>query len=330
MRGRRLGARLLVATASLLVSLTAVELLGRALGLWQPQHTFRYNAARGYELTPGVGDVNSLGLRGPAVDPVHAPGVHRIVALGDSFTYGDGVSAEEAWPAQLEQRLNHASGERFEVLNLGVPGYNTAQEYADLEERGLRLAPDLVIVAFTLSDADLGVFDTHSARHRTVVRIKEFVKAHVGLYDFVRLQIRALQEWSFRNDPTVAVWPEMYPLTLAVRGQPSAGWDQCEGALRGIVADCKQAGIPVMVMIWPVLERLTDYPYRAEHDFVRAHAQALGMPVLDLYPTFTGSDSAALCVSANNPHPNAAAHHRAAAAVADFLHSNASLIRLAR
>jgi len=317
--------RLALSAASLAISLAAVEFIGRAIGLWQPQRTFRYSDTRGYELTPGLGDVNSLGLRGPEIELTRRAGVRRIVVLGDSFTYGDGVAATDAMPAQLEKELNRTGAGEFEVLNLGVPGYNTVQEYADLRERGLRLAPDLVIVAFTLSDADLGLFDSHNAQRRRLVRAKEFLKAHLGMYDFVRLQIRAMQEWSLRNDPAVAVWPEMLPLTLAARGQPSPGWDACVRALQGMAADCRRAGTPLLLIIWPVLERLNDYPYRAEHTLVAAQARTIGMPVLDLAATFAGGDTATLCVSKRNPHPSAAAHQRAALAVAEFLRSHTDL-----
>src|SRR5262249_23649108 len=86
---------------SLLASLTAVEYAGRAAGAWHPSRMFRYSATRGYELTPNVGDVNALGFRGSFHDARDHRGVVRIIVLGDSFTYGDGVTAEAALPAQL-------------------------------------------------------------------------------------------------------------------------------------------------------------------------------------------------------------------------------------
>lgn len=235
---------LALAAASLVVSVTAVEFTGRSLGLWHPTRAFRYNAVRGYELTPNEGDVNSLGFRGPEISSGRRAGTVRIVVLGDSFTYGEGVTAAEALPAQLEHLLNQRRSGRFEVFHLGVPGYNSAQEFAYLKEAGLALKPDLVVVAFTLSDADLGSFGTHSTGHTTLIRIKELLKTHVGLYDFVRLKVRSVQEWLFRSDPATAVWPEMYPLTLATRGRPSPGWDQCQLALHGMATECHRAGIP--------------------------------------------------------------------------------------
>lgn len=305
---------------SLLASLTVVEFTGRATGLWRPSRMFRYHPSRGYALTPNVGDVNDLGFRGPSVDPRHHAGTIRIIVLGDSFTYGDGVAASDALPAQLERDLNQrAAAPRYEVLNLGVPGYNTAQEVAYFEEAGLALHPDMIILAFNLSDADLGAFGLHSPGHELVVRVKEFLKAHVGLYDFVRLRIRTAQAWSFHDDPATAVWPEMYPLRLAARGEPSPGWVRCRTALKTLAAECRHAGVPMMLIVWPVLERLEDYPYRREHEFVAAQAAALHIPSMDLLPLFANGDARALTVSERNPHPNAVAHRRAAAVLAAFL-----------
>ena len=44
-----------------------------------------------------------------------------ILAVGDSFTFGDEVNDHEAWPAQLEQLLSH------HVINGGVFGYGLDQ-----------------------------------------------------------------------------------------------------------------------------------------------------------------------------------------------------------
>lgn len=60
-------------------------------------------------------------LRGPAFDPAPAPGVKRILSIGDSVTFGWGVGDDESWPAHLE-RVLRARGHEVEVLNAGVPG----------------------------------------------------------------------------------------------------------------------------------------------------------------------------------------------------------------
>ena len=78
---------------------------------------------------PVVHDVNSLGYRGPERPRAKPAGWRRILFVGDSVTYGQGVKADEALPSALERVLTER-GEHIEVLNFGVPGYNL-EEYVD-------------------------------------------------------------------------------------------------------------------------------------------------------------------------------------------------------
>jgi lysophospholipase L1-like esterase len=81
------------------------------------------------------------------------PGTYRIVALGDSSTFGWGVEAEEAYPAVLERELRgrHPAA-RVEVVNLGVCGYSSFQGRILLEREGLRYEPDLVVISYGSND----------------------------------------------------------------------------------------------------------------------------------------------------------------------------------
>jgi len=82
--------------------------------------------------------------------PAKRPGTYRIAAFGDSLTYGEGVAAEEAWPAVLERELQRDG--RIEVLNLGVCGAQS-EDVLHLAERLLpRLDADLVLYGVCLND----------------------------------------------------------------------------------------------------------------------------------------------------------------------------------
>src|SRR5262249_3158020 len=61
---------------------------------------------------------------------------------------------EDAFPALLEQALNARGIGRYEVLNAGVPGYNSVAELTYLREQGLALSPEWVVVGFNLNDYD--------------------------------------------------------------------------------------------------------------------------------------------------------------------------------
>src|SRR5919108_5792949 len=97
--------------------------------------------------------MNSHGFRDKERTYEKKEGTFRILALGDSYTEGVQVSLEQTFPYILEERLNsEKSGVRFEVLNLGVSGFGTAQEYLTLKHYGLEYKPDLVILNFFIGN----------------------------------------------------------------------------------------------------------------------------------------------------------------------------------
>src|SRR5262245_7562821 len=71
----------------------------------------------------------------------------RILTLGDSQTEAVQVGEEDLFTARIEQADPH-----FEVLNAGVGGYNTVQEYLYLASEGLQFNPDLVLLMFMEND----------------------------------------------------------------------------------------------------------------------------------------------------------------------------------
>jgi hypothetical protein len=93
-------------------------------------------------------NTNAAGQRGTrdfAFGP--HPGTTRIVVLGDSFTFGEEVSDEHAWPAVLARLLPEA-----EVINMGVHGYGHDQMLVHLRELGVRYQPDIVLLGFVHVD----------------------------------------------------------------------------------------------------------------------------------------------------------------------------------
>lgn len=66
---------------------------------------------------------SSQGIRNEEVTVPKPKNVFRVLALGDSFTFGWGVNLEESWPKLLEKRLS-LPGKSVEVINAGAPGAN--------------------------------------------------------------------------------------------------------------------------------------------------------------------------------------------------------------
>lgn len=120
-------------------------------------YTLKPNSRHSYRVI-GTGEhityeINSLGFRGPEFPREKEPGVIRILAIGDSMTFGLDANIADGYVAQLESRLNAAAPDRrFEVINGGVSGYNTWNEVNFLARRGLALAPDIVVFQFCFND----------------------------------------------------------------------------------------------------------------------------------------------------------------------------------
>lgn len=96
---------------------------------------------------PGLEGVNARGFRGDPVQHPKPAGTYRVLALGGSTTYGDGVTADEAYPAQLQRVLRETYGyTNVEVVNGGFPSYTSLNSLVNLITRGVEVQPDLVIL----------------------------------------------------------------------------------------------------------------------------------------------------------------------------------------
>ena len=200
-RGRRLRARLLYAAYLFLCA----ELLAKGLlllprvraalppdeeaawrirwvnrYLWERRPVFyrfdTYDRAKGWGLRPGRWDfaggtvsANSRGIRARVeYPPGRRPGLRRVVVVGDSFTFGEGVGDEETYPARLQARL----GPGVEVINLGVHGYGHDQMLIHLREEGLLYEPDLVVLGYYADDLA-----------RNVLSFRDYAKPRFALRD---------------------------------------------------------------------------------------------------------------------------------------------------
>ncbi|MDG1436019.1 MAG: GDSL-type esterase/lipase family protein [Saprospiraceae bacterium] len=121
-----------------------------------------------YELIPNsiysfqnvIVKTNSNGFRDKEYPTKKTNKTKRIIGLGDSIMFGWGVDEEECYLSRLENMLNQNRNDstNYEVINTGVPGYNTAMEVAVLKNKIDLSQVDLVIINFIENDFDLPNF----------------------------------------------------------------------------------------------------------------------------------------------------------------------------
>jgi hypothetical protein len=146
---------------SLLFSLVLIELMLRMLG-WSFPVFAQPDRDLGWSFRPGISgwsthentahvQINRYGFRGPDWSERPADGVLRIAMLGDSFLDSTNLSEQEALTRIIENDIASCpalAGRRVEVLNLGVSGYGTTQQYLQLRQRAASFHPHLALLAF--------------------------------------------------------------------------------------------------------------------------------------------------------------------------------------
>ena len=96
--------------------------------------------------------IDDRGFRVTTDPPSPPVGRADVLALGDSFTFGMGVTDAETWPALLQRRLSEARGRTVDVVNAGTISYGVFQELDLLKGSGLATRPRVVIHALYWND----------------------------------------------------------------------------------------------------------------------------------------------------------------------------------
>jgi hypothetical protein len=99
---------------------------------------------------------NTLGLRGPEILTSKPNGWRRVVLLGGSTVYGAMVDDADTISVQLEVLLRQDLGPDIEVINAGVPGYESLREVVFARAELFALEPDVVIDLDGLNDVFYG------------------------------------------------------------------------------------------------------------------------------------------------------------------------------
>lgn len=305
-------AGVLLALASLALTFGLLELILR-LGFLTPER-FRSTAI---EAEPGSRP-GRPDFRLPTADLENKGDAFRIVVVGDSFAWGAGVYARDAFPHRLESRLDEVSqGDRFEVINWSRPGWNTARQVRSLRKgKPLgRLQPDLVILSFVLNDPEPVEDKERQALLPRWARERPEDGTSAWLFDHSRLYALV---WSRLENTRTRREVSTYYHDL-FEGEH---WEACRKALAELERMSQSHGFALLVVVFPVFDGPLDKDYRYAdlHAAVVDVGSTFGVPVLDLLPTYAGVEDRRLAVTPfTNAHPNELAHRLAADAILDEL-----------
>ena len=256
----------------------------------------------GYNLEAPVTS-NSLGIRNREVGPKGADSF-RIVALGDSHTFGFAVEETKSWPRLLETKLRARYQKRkCEVINGGIGGLAIEQEIQLFKDLILPLEPDLVLLAYYWNDMpmpgrpleawpeDQEMIAPSMKAPRTTPRPAQLQSA--GWIDAIRglLKKSYLIYWVVQRIPALQM--SFYPSNvtewkrMTLEGKSSTRVDAAWKFVHSQLAELKRLGtehnFQVNVIVIPLFEQMVTTGYSDEQyqGRLRSACDALNLSLID-------------------------------------------------
>lgn len=243
------------------------------------------------------------------------PGYKRVVVIGDSLTYGDGVKSVEAYPYRLKEKLlNHRYG-NYQVLNLGIKGINIDEEFQILTRSNpyfgssaFSFDPDVIILTFCVNDIEV----MRKPRPESKILpsgIHDFFLGNSLFYKFVHIKINQLLSG-------IGIQQSYPDFLKSIYSSNSEEWMLFNNYLNRFIYDVKRRNIKILLVIFPSMESLDDsHPYLDLYSKVIDIGIRNDAEVLNLFPYFKGRDARSLRVSDLNGHPNKEAYEIPAEAI---------------
>ncbi len=262
--------------------------------------------------------VNRNGYRDRLYAPYAPLGTIRVAVIGDSYTMGDGVALEKAYPKQLEAMLS--SDFEIEVLNCGISATNSIQQLATLGDVLETYHPHLVVLGYNVNDfsyytqtrfersAEAGWIHNVQPDGRVTIRkppLTPFQKVKMAIRcksDLYRLLV-SVRDWlvSDRTDSLSAL------RSIIDAGEHLRSFEAVEKMKR--LCDTQDVTFRVVVLpglinIPPWVNDMADYPLTAEHKMICDQLAVRDVTCTDISDVFAGHRLIDLVVHRLNRHYN--------------------------
>jgi lysophospholipase L1-like esterase len=254
---------------------------------------------------------NRLGFRGPEFELARQPDELRVLALGDSFTFGLGVPEKDTWVRRLEALLAASRHGPVTVVNAGMGcGFEPSGYAAWLPSHVEALDPDVVVVGLCLNDVNDKI---------NLIVGQGVDEREPPLHDALHVVTAVHQAYSLWK---VGHAPPPRILARMVSGKQATDWRRCRDGLNAIQQLCDARGVRCLVVVFPMMTWLKhDYPLTEVHQLVRDFCTSRSIECVDLLDRFVGLDEQELWVHPRDQHPNDVGHHLIAEGIAAYLAS---------
>ena len=117
--------------------------------------------------------INSQGLRDKEYDFTKPKSTIRILAFGDSFTFGEGIPYGERFTDIAEKHFSN-----LEIINFGTPGYGLDYMFLQFVHDGLKYSPDYIILF--IHNAMLERYSTNIIKNNSIDIEKYIYNSPIG------------------------------------------------------------------------------------------------------------------------------------------------------
>ncbi len=255
---------------------------------------------------------NPLGLRDPLDRVPKDPALLRIAFLGDSFTFGLGVSPEQTFVQRVGTLLRERYSGRSMAINLGRDGADLIGEWTIYNRVRDSVRPQVVVHVISQNDLDFDLYRSWEPIARLVSE-QTWLSRHSRLFDLAERKIRS------------GLAHRRSQVYMEGGGTPEAQdrtWRIASHEIQQTKRLVEEGGAVYALVRFPWLRKVhlrEDYPIEATHRRTAAVAERLGVPYLDLLEAFRGQPAEEMCLLPYDDHPSPAAHQIAAEAIATFL-----------
>lgn len=316
--------RLVVLTVTTLLCVLMMELGLRSYGFGRPL-IYVYDDVKLWGLArdqrafaPAYGveyRTNSLGYRDDEI-PIEKPaGEYRILALGDSILFGEGVAFEDTATQRIEAELRRLLPSRsVQVINTAVAGYNFYQYRVITEGEGARLDPDLVLIGLCKNDL-VAEADIEILRELAETRLDYRRDLHARVRSWSGL-LHLLDGVVARVRARIGI-PVPQALEFERQDTAKAAWDYSEQQLASVAAYTRERGIPLLVAAFPTRDEAATGRIRTPMERFARAVEGQGQHFLDLQADFVEAGEEDLFLE--SVHPTAGGHGIAARAILRIL-----------
>jgi lysophospholipase L1-like esterase len=290
---------LLFMTCALILLSDRLLLAGFGLPLWiadlDNHYKHRPNAVRSWSshYNNKLIQINSYGYHDDEFPLKKNLGQFRAVMLGDSITMGHGVSREETFANQLETRLNAISPRSAQIINAGVQGYATFQEYNAFLD-SLVFEPDFVAIGFCMNDlvepfvvnrrfGGVGV-DYHGIMQTSSV-LTSYLLNETGYGRLVQKlrsrgkSVERAKRWEMFSVEAISRTPFGDPKFMD-------NWRIVLDDLDKLYAAAKERKIRVALLIFPFTFQLANTKFKEPQRVLSQHAKSREVDVIDFTEVF--------------------------------------------